>query len=173
MSTVTYWVTAQTFSLALPLGELSPKVTERALPCLPPSKAPSANPTAADNGLLFVKIFAYTAMSPLSFPVNCSYFSSYTVRYIQGSLVQRELSAKLTEGLPLTQQSIPPKNPYCLTVSAIPLALPLGELSPKVTERAFPLLPLTQTLSLPVMGQGKRPFDKPNYLSVSSPRPPR
>ena len=84
---LTTYRAAAGISLALPLGELSPKVTERA------------------------------------FPRQCLYLSTMLENHLTKRIVAYALRFLCSCNLPRSHD--------------LPLALPLGELSPKVTERAF------------------------------------
>ena len=139
--------------LALPLGELSPKVTERALQALPISSGRCSNgthlrlviarseatwqsrSTRYDNRkTIGESVTAFPRLHPKG---TSSRFALRAPRPLRGLAMTRREACRIRRGAGTNSQAPPSR---VIARSEASLALPLGELSPKVTERALQAL---------------------------------
>ena len=127
-------------SLALPLGELSPKVTERALQALPISSGRCSNGTHLRLVIARSEATRQSREGSNEFADSFPIIQPDTARLprLLRSLAMTSLGAcRIRRGTGTNSQAPPSR---VIARSEASLALPLGELSPKVTERALQAL---------------------------------
>ena len=126
--------------LALPLGELSPKVTERALQALPISSGRCSNGTHLRLVIARSEATRQSREGSNEFADSFPIIQPDTARLprLLRSLAMTSLGAcRIRRGTGTNSQAPPSR---VIARSEASLALPLGELSPKVTERALQAL---------------------------------
>ena len=150
--------------MALPLGELSPKVTERALQALPISSGRCSNGTHLR--LVIARSEATWQSRSTRYDNRKTIGESVTAfprlpRPLRGLAMTRREACRIRRGTGTNSQAPPSR---VIPRSEASLALPLGELSPKVTERAL------QALLNGNSNQGKCCFSLSGGCAASSPK---
>ena len=129
--------------MALPLGELSPKVTERALQALPISSGRCSNGTHLRLVIARSEATWQSQVGTCDFAGGFLMFRLHTARLprpLRGLAMTRRGACRIRRGAGTNSQAPPSR---VIAGSKAPMALPLGELSPKVTERALQALPIS------------------------------